>query len=144
MPDKITNKNADIILFLLKKGLGVFRKDLYLLRKLQDLFFLQFLQLGRDTISHSPFTCTLLCPLPVFTTRICAEMRSVISATCEITPILRPCICNRSSASIAMRNVSGSREPNPSSIKRDSTFIRLDEKEERPSANANDTKRLSA
>lgn len=38
MPDKITNKNADIILFLLKKGLGVFRKDLYLLRKLQDLF----------------------------------------------------------------------------------------------------------
>ena len=59
----------------------------------------------------------LALPLPVFTTCTCAGIRSIISATWEITPILRPCICNRSKASIAMRRVSISSDPKPSSIK---------------------------
>ena len=47
-----------------------------------------------------PITCTLLLPLPVFTTCTCAGIRSIISATWEITPILRPCICNRSNGAV--------------------------------------------
>lgn len=90
-----------------------------------------------------PITCTLLLPLPVFTTCTCAGIRSVISATWEITPILRPCICNRSKASIAMRRVSISNDPKPSSINSDSTFIRLEDKEDKPNAKARDTKKDS-
>ena len=37
-----------------------------------------------------PITCTLLLPLPVFTTCTCAGIRSIISATWEITPTLTP------------------------------------------------------
>jgi hypothetical protein len=37
-----------------------------------------------------PITSTLLFPLLTLITRICVVMCSVISATCEITPILRP------------------------------------------------------
>mgnify|MGYP000473608243 CR=1 FL=1 len=48
-------------------------------------------------------------------------MRSVISCTCEMTPILRPCVRKLSKASIATRSVSASKEPKPSSMKRLST-----------------------
>ena len=61
-------------------------------------------------------TSRKLLPFPARLTRICTGIRSVISCTCEITPILRPCVRRLSSASIAIRKVSASNEPNPSSL----------------------------
>ena len=88
-------------------------------------------------------TSRKLLPFPARLTRICTGIRSVISCTCEITPILRPCVRRLSKASIAIRNVSASNEPNPSSMKRLSTFIRLEERDDKPSASASDTRKDS-
>ena len=97
-------------------------------------------QARRQGILELYKTSRKLRPLPARFTQMRTGMRSVISCTCEMTPILRPCVRKLSKASIATRSVSASKEPKPSSMKRLSTRIRLDEREDRPSASANETR----
>lgn len=58
-------------------------------------------------------------------------------------PYLTPLHLQPLQASIAMRRVSISSDPKPSSINNDSTFIRLEDKEDKPNAKARDTKKDS-
>ena len=84
----------------------------------------------------------LLPELP-FIICILVGILSIISDRCDMTPILRPWLCNLSSASMAVRRVSLSSEPNPSSMNSDSMFMRFDDSDDSANANANDTRKDS-